>query len=54
MKYHVVFTEYAKKQLKKLDKYVQKMILLWLKKYIDNCENPRQHGKPLSNNRSGQ
>ena len=54
MKYHVVFDEYAKRQLKKLDKYVQKMILLWLKKYIDGCVDPRLHGKALSGNRAGQ
>lgn len=54
MKYHVVFDEYAKRQLKKLDKYVQKMILLWLKNNIDGYEDPRIRGKALSGNRAGQ
>lgn len=54
MKYHVDFTEHAWKQLSKFDVYVQKMILLWLNKNINNCDDPRILGKPLSGNRSGQ
>ena len=47
-------TEHAKKQLKKLDLYVQKMILLWLDKNINGNENPRIIGKALSADRAGQ
>ena len=54
MKYHVDFTEHARKQLSKFDVYVQKMILLWLNKNINNCDDPRILGKPLSGNQSGQ
>ncbi len=54
MKYHLEFTEHAKKQLNKLDVYVQKMILLWLNKNINNTDNPREHGKPLTSDRAGQ
>lgn len=54
MIFHVEFTESAKRELKKLDKYTQKIILLWLKKNLDGCANPRIHGKPLSANRAGQ
>ncbi len=54
MKYHVEFTERAKKQISKFDKYVQKMILLWLEKNIEGCDNPRSFGKALTNDRSGQ
>lgn len=54
MKYHLDFTEHAKKQLYKLDLYVQKMILLWLNKNINNNDDPREQGKPLSGNRAGQ
>ena len=43
-----------KKQLKKLDKHVAALILGWLEKNIQNCENPRIHGKGLVENKSGQ
>lgn len=54
MTFRVEFTESARKALKKLDKYTQKIILLWLKKNLDGCEDPRIHGKPLAANRVGQ
>ena len=54
MIFHVVFSEEAKKELKKLDKYTQKIILLWLNKNLEGCEDPRIHGKPLTANRTGQ
>lgn len=54
MKYKVVFTEQAKKQLKKLDKYTSGLIIAWIRKNLENTENPRQHGKGLTSNRSGQ
>ena len=54
MKYQVVFTEKAKKQLKKLDKHISSLILGWLEKNTQNCENPRIHGKGLVENKSGQ
>lgn len=54
MIYTVEFTESAKKDLKKLDIYTQKIILLWLNKNLQGCENPKAHGKPLSANRAGE
>ncbi len=54
MSFHVVFTESAKKDLKKLDIYTQKIILLWLNKNIEGTTNPRVHGKALTANRVGQ
>jgi mRNA interferase RelE/StbE len=54
MKYRVELTEKAKKQLKKLDKSVAKLITSWMMKNLQGCENPRQHGKGLVENRSGQ
>jgi mRNA interferase RelE/StbE len=52
--YKVEFTERAKKELKKLDKATVRIILAWIRKHLENCENPRQHGKSLVANRSGQ
>lgn len=54
MTFHVEVTESARKGLKKLDGYTQRMIISWLEKNLEGCENPRQHGKPLSANRVGQ
>lgn len=54
MKYKVVFTDRAKKQLKKLDKHTSSLIIGWLEKNLEGCENPRIHGKGLVENRSGQ
>lgn len=54
MKYKVEFTQRALKDLKKLDRHTSALILGWVRKNLENCENPRSHGKGLSANRSGQ
>ena len=54
MSYVVNFTEAAKKQLKKLDKSTATLLLGWIRKNLEGCENPRMHGKGLTANRSGQ
>ena len=54
MKYKVILTEKAKKQLIKLDKHTTSLIIGWLEKNIEGCENPRIHGKALTANRTGQ
>lgn len=52
--YKVLFTERALKQMHKLDKQHFIIITNWIRKNLENCENPRQHGKALVANRSGQ
>ncbi|HIZ76500.1 MAG TPA: type II toxin-antitoxin system RelE/ParE family toxin [Firmicutes bacterium] len=54
MSYHVQLTDTAKKQLKKMDRQTASMLLGWMRRNLEGCENPRQHGKGLSANRSGQ
>ena len=54
MKYKVQFTKRAMKDLKKLDRRTSALILGWVRKNLENCENPRLHGKGLTANRSGQ
>ena len=54
MKYKVIFTDTARKQLKKMDKSISSLIIGWIEKNIENCENPRIHGKSLTANRTGQ
>ena len=51
--YKVRFSERAKKDLKKTDKHTAALILGWIRKNLENCENPRAHGKALTANLSG-
>ena len=53
-KFKVEFTEKAVKQLYKLDKQRFLIITNWIKKNLEDCENPRIHGKALCANLSGQ
>ncbi len=54
MNYHVEFTEGARRELKKLDRYTATMIMGWIRKNLEGCTDPRQHGKGLTANRSGE
>lgn len=54
MKYSIVFSKRALKQLKKLEKHIAALIIGWLEKNIEGSENPRVHGKGLVENKSGQ
>ena len=54
MTFHVEFSKAALKELKKLDRPTASMILGWVRKNLEGCEDPRQHGKGLTANRSGQ
>ena len=53
MSYHVELSERAIKELKKLDKHTAALILGWVRKQLDGCENPRAFGKGLTANQSG-
>jgi mRNA interferase RelE/StbE len=50
----VEFTDKAKKQLKKLDKHSSLLIIAWIRKNLEDCDNPRLYGKPLVANKSEQ
>lgn len=54
MKYHVALTIEAKKKLKKMDKYTASFILGWVRKHLEGCSDPRQHGKSLTANHQGE
>lgn len=53
MTYTVRLTEGALKDLKKLDRHTAALILGWMRKNLEGCENPRQHGKGLTADKSG-
>ncbi|MCM1251483.1 MAG: type II toxin-antitoxin system RelE/ParE family toxin [Clostridium sp.] len=54
MSYQVETTARFDKEFKKLDRYTQRMIKGWIDKNLIDSENPRQHGKGLTADRSGQ
>ena len=54
MKYKVVFSNRVIKELKKMDKHTSALIIGWIEKNLEGCENPRIHGKGLIENRSEQ
>lgn len=47
------FSKRADKQLSKMDPGVRRVIVAWLLKHVDGCEDPRAHGKGLTANLSG-
>lgn len=48
------FSKRADKQLSKMDPGVRRVIVAWLLKHIDGCEDPRVQGKGLTGNHSGE
>lgn len=51
--YKVKLTDKAVKSLKKLDKSTARFILAWIRKNLEHCSDPRQHGKSLVGNHQG-
>lgn len=47
MTYRVVYEKRAIKNLAKIDKGQQRMIISWIEKNLQNSNNPKQHGKAL-------
>jgi len=53
MAWQVSFSPKSQKQLDKISSQARERILLYLYKKVQNMENPRQLGKPLSGDMSG-
>lgn len=49
----LVFSKRAEKQLSKMDVGVRRIIIAWLLKNVDGCDDPRANGKGLAGNLSG-
>jgi mRNA interferase RelE/StbE len=49
----VKISNVAERQLKKMDRPLQKRILDWLDDRIEGCKNPRHFGEPLKGGYSG-
>ena len=54
MAFHVQYTKAALKQLKKMDRFDAQLIVSWIGKNLEGCDDPRVHGKGLTANRSGE
>ena len=50
MKYRLVLSENARRELKKLDKQSALLLIGWMRKNLDGIENPRAKGKALTGN----
>ncbi len=53
MAWTVEISDIAERQLRKLDRTVQKRILDWLDERIEGCKNPRHFGEPLQGDHAG-
>ncbi len=54
MRWSLEYTKRAWKQLQKLNPNQRKIILSWIDKNLDGCEDPRAHGKALTGELSDQ
>ena len=50
MKYKILFDRNADKQLKKIDKTQQRIMVNWITKNLENTNDPRVFGKALKGN----
>ena len=51
--FHVRLSDQARKELKKMDRHVSSLILGWIRKNLEGCENPRLIGKALTEDKAG-
>lgn len=53
MAWTVEVSDFAEKQLRKLDRPVQQRLIDWLDDRIEGCKNPRHFGEPLRGDMAG-
>ena len=53
MAWTVEVSDFAEKQLRKLDRPIQRRLIDWLEDRIDGCKNPRHFGEPLRGEMAG-
>lgn len=54
MSYRIEYLPSVVKTLNKLDRFTKRIIVEWIEKNLQDCDDPRIHGKPLATNRAGQ
>ena len=53
MAWTVEVSDFAEKQLRKLDRPIQTRLIDWLEDRIEGCKNPRHFGEPLRGEMAG-
>lgn len=53
MTWTVEISDVAERQLRKLDRPIQKRIIDWIDDRIEGCKDPRHFGEPLKGDRAG-
>ena len=43
--YHVEYSKRAQKQIKKLDRQIQRLLFAWIDKNLEGVSDPRIHGR---------
>ena len=51
--YKLTYSKDFQKLFKKLDPSVQKLVASYIKHNLENTDNPRKHGKPLTGDKKG-
>jgi len=51
--WRIEFSPAASREIRKLDRELQRRVLAYLEALIADCDNPRQRGKGLTSQRSG-
>lgn len=46
--YRVEYSKKAQKQIKKLDRQIQRLLFAWIDKHLEGTDNPRSSGKGLT------
>ena len=54
MSYRIEFSKSADKQFSKLDSFTKRIIISWMYKNLEGCEDPRSLGKALRGDRKDQ
>ena len=53
MKYSVEYATQAVRELRKMDRPIQKILLAWIEKNLVDCDDPRSYGRALTANHKG-
>ena len=54
MSWKLEYSDKARKQLRKLNATTRAIVLSWMDKNIDGCDDPRTHGKGLVGDHAGE
>ena len=53
MSYKIIYSKDFQKIFKKLDRSVQRLLAMWIKRNLENTHDPRMHSKALVGDKKG-